>query len=69
LPIVDSSEGFGLVESSYSTTFKGLIEMKEEPEDEDIQKQLKIDPSLLHLPLSSGSSASIHQDNTILMSD
>jgi hypothetical protein len=82
LPIVDSGENFGLVESNYSTTFKGLIEVKEEPEDEGIPylpsldddeiqnllRELNIDPSLLHLPLSLGSSGSIQPPTTILMS-
>ena len=83
LPIVDSGENFGLVESNYSTTFKGLIEVKEEPEDEGILylpsldddeiqnllRELNIDPSLLRLPSSSGSSGSIQPPTTILMSD
>jgi hypothetical protein len=83
LPIIDSGENFGLVESNYSTTFKGLIEVKEEPEDEGIPylpsldddeiqnllRELNIDPSLLHLPSSSGSSGSIQPPTTILMSD
>jgi hypothetical protein len=83
LPIVDSHGNFGLVKSNYSTTFKGLIEVKEEPEDEDIQnlppldddeiqnllRELNIDPSLLHLPSSSGSSGGIQPPTTILMSD
>jgi len=82
LPIVDSGETFGLVESNYTTSFKGLIEVKEEPEDEDIRhlpflddddiqalmQRLKIDPSLLQLPSSSGASTSIHQSDTIPVS-
>lgn len=39
LPIlrkVDSGEKFGLVQSDYTTSFKGLIEMKEEVKDEDL---------------------------------
>lgn len=65
LPKVDSGEQFGLVESEYATSFKGLIEMKEEVKEEDAVdlstldemdefsdtlKGLNIDPDLLQLP-------------------
>jgi hypothetical protein len=82
LPIFDSGKTFGLVESNYTTSFKGLIKVKEEPEDEDIKhlpllnddniqalmQRLKIDSSLLQLPSSSGASTSIHQSNAIPVS-
>jgi hypothetical protein len=82
LPIIDSGETFGLVQSDYTTSFKGLIEVKEEPEDENIKnlpllddddiralmKRLKIDSSLIQLPTSSDASTSIHQSDTISVS-
>ena len=37
LPAVESGETFGLVQSNYNTSFKGLIAIKEEPEDDNIK--------------------------------
>jgi hypothetical protein len=63
LKVVNSGENFGLVSSEYTTSFKGLLEVKEEVDedhydlhsisDNDIKtfmRQLDIDPALLALP-------------------
>ncbi|KAF7973294.1 hypothetical protein HWV62_15675 [Athelia sp. TMB] len=65
LRIVNSGEEFGLVKSDYATSFKGLIAMKKEDEEEDLLpyapdyntndvdqllRDLHIDPALLLIP-------------------
>lgn len=63
LPDVKSDETFGVVHSTHAETFGGLYTIKEEDEDvdaiqlrlveedADVLQDLKIDPSLLQLPL------------------
>lgn len=64
LRIIESGEKFGLVASEYATSFKGLIDIKQEAKDEDILDipeydtsdvdalihNLQIDPVLLTVP-------------------
>lgn len=64
LQVVSSGEMFGLVSSEYTNTFKGLIEVKMEAEDEDLLdkqevdtfdpaemlRSMNIDPSLVDIP-------------------
>lgn len=63
LRLIGSNEKFGLVESEYATSFRGLIEIKQEATDEDIDipdydtgevdalmRTLQIDPALLAVP-------------------
>lgn len=61
LQTVNSGEEFGLVSSDYATSFRGLIEIKEEVKDEYIpdydasdvdalMRDLSIDPALLVVP-------------------
>lgn len=59
---IASGENFGLVVSSYTNTFKGLLEIKQELQEDQLQvlddefdpddvlKSLNIDPGLLVLP-------------------
>ena len=62
MPLIESSEKFGLVKSRYTESFGGLLQMKDEDEDdlldlsshEDasrILQELDIDPALRFLPL------------------
>lgn len=63
LQVVSSGEKFGLVSSDYTNTFKGLIEVKLEVEEDPFDKQevgafdpaemlksMNIDPNLLNIP-------------------
>lgn len=64
LQLINSGEVFGLVVSEYTNSFKGLIEIKDEPQDEEtnnlpiitdtdvdnLMSRLSIDPQLLSLP-------------------
>jgi hypothetical protein len=58
LPEIASGESFGAVHSEHATTFGGLLEIKAEPEDDDLEnfandyvdkvmQDLKVDPLLL----------------------
>lgn len=65
LPVVESGETFGMVASEYTTSFKGLYEIKEEAPDNEMEhlltsddlespanilRSLNIDPNLLDKP-------------------